>query len=99
MENQIKEMDADQMKTFFSEKINSIKEEIKCLGNPVKGVEKEKLNELRQYIEIVYIVKKQNRIVTSTKSNKIHNNQNEIISEQKNQKLNKHYEKLRKKES
>jgi hypothetical protein len=61
LQNQIKEMDNSQIEIFFSEKIDLLKKEIENLNIVNNNIEKEKLKELRLNLEIVYIVRKQNR--------------------------------------
>ncbi|GAB4457699.1 MAG: hypothetical protein Fur0028_12130 [Bacteroidales bacterium] len=69
LQNQIKEMDNSQMEIFFSEKIDLLKKEIENLNSTNNNIEKEKLKELRLYLEIVYIVRKQNGFQKKTNKN------------------------------
>jgi len=60
LENQIKGMDTSQMDIFFTEQINLLKKEIEDLSNPTNTVDKQRLKELRQELQIIFIVRKQN---------------------------------------
>ncbi len=59
LENKVKEMNISQKEMFFLENIDNIKKEIEqlCSNN---NVDKIHLKELRQNLEILYIVRKQN---------------------------------------
>ena len=60
LENQIKGMDTSQMDFFFTEQINLLKKVIEDLSNPTNPVEKKRLKELRQELQTINIVRKQN---------------------------------------
>lgn len=60
IENEIKGMHNSQMEIFLTGQINLLKKEIEDLIKPANQDEKEKLKELRQELEIIYAVRKQN---------------------------------------
>lgn len=62
LEGQIKEMDTFEKEKFFFEKINLLNNEIKLLNNSNISNDKEELKNLRQTVEILYILRKQNGI-------------------------------------
>jgi hypothetical protein len=59
-ERQIEELDISQKEKFFTENINKLNTEIELILNSENGIDKQRLKDLRQNIEILNIVKKQN---------------------------------------
>ncbi len=59
LESHIKEMEPSQIEKFFLENINIQKKEIKLLQDSKSLTDKEKLKDLRQNLEILYLVGKQ----------------------------------------
>jgi hypothetical protein len=60
LESQIKEMDVSQKEKFFTENATSLNKEIEQLLDSNSSTDKQRLKELRQNLEILNILKKQN---------------------------------------
>ncbi|TAE74533.1 MAG: hypothetical protein EAZ85_04540 [Bacteroidetes bacterium] len=71
LENQIKVMNFDEMKVFFSQQISFLKEEIQKYIHPIDISEKEKRQEARQKLEIIYVLRKKNGLNTNNCSEKL----------------------------
>nr|MBC7614365.1 hypothetical protein [Pseudopedobacter sp.] len=59
LESQIKGMDTPQKDLYFAEKINILKKEIENLKGSAHPLEKKKMKEIRQHLELVYSVRKE----------------------------------------
>lgn len=67
LEKQVEEMEHTQKEKYLSEKITILNEEIELLLNSNSSTDKEKLKELRQYRDILYVVRKQNGFIKPNK--------------------------------
>lgn len=61
MESEIKDMDIHQKELFFSEQISRLKNEIELLSCASSNSDREKLRDFRQELDVLYIVRKQNK--------------------------------------
>ncbi|MDI9862705.1 hypothetical protein QM480_00110 [Flectobacillus sp. DC10W] len=76
IESKIKELDNNEKELFFKEQISFLNKEIEEISNSTNQNDKELLRELRQKLDVTYIVRKQNGF------QKVNNKFNEKLEEE-----------------